>query len=176
MSFTTGRSVLRTLFLGALTIALSAAPAHAQGRCMQRQTGQSSLRTQSYALPQQNYLQADPYALQQYALQQYALQQYALQQYALQAQLNTFQQSALLPRQSSAQPNGLASADVLRSQLDDLQDYIADQQQNGQLSPSRIRALRQQERALAKQLRAAEKRSATRQRTQAQLPAPDTAE
>jgi hypothetical protein len=171
MSFTLGHSVLRALSLGALTIGLSAAPAHAQGRCMQRQTGQSSLRTQSYALPQQNYLQADPYALQLYALQQYALQQYALQ-----AQLNAFQQSAVLPRQSSAQPNGLASADVLRSQLDDLQDYIADQQQNGQFSPSRLRTLRQQERALTKQLRAAEKRAASRQRTQAQLPPRDTAE
>jgi hypothetical protein len=133
---------------------------------------QNSLQTyalQAYAVPQQNLLQA-------YALQQYALQQYALQQYGFQAQLGASQSAALLPRQGTTQPTGLASADALRSRLDDLQDYIADQEKNGQLTPSQRRALRQQEKALTKQLRIAEKRAANSQKRQAYLSPLDSAE
>ena len=147
MSCTIGRFVTRLPFLAALALLLAAEPAHAQ-RCMGRQqSGMSSLRTQAYASPYQNALQAQPYALQQYALQQYALQQYALQQYALQAQLNALSQNAY-----GAQLTGAPSEDALQAQINGLQQYTLLQQQNGQLTPSQLRALRKQQTALKKHL------------------------
>jgi hypothetical protein len=161
MSFATGRWVLRFLVLAALLLVLTAKPAFAQrGGCMRQQSRQSGF--QSQLSTQQAYAtQASPYAAQ---AQLYAMQQYALQQYALQAQLNAQPQNLLV-----AQQNVLAAANLLQSQLDELHDYIAEQQEEGLLTSSQLRALRRQEKTLSSQLRLAKKGVSANQRYMAQL-------
>jgi hypothetical protein len=148
MSCAIGSRIFQVLPCAALTFLLSAEPAHAQ-RCMQRQqVGQFSFRTQGYALPYQNYLQAQPYGLQPYGGQQSALQQYALQQYAFQAQ-NALQQNVF-----QAQLLGADPVAALQAQLAVLQQYTFLQEQTGQLTSSQLRALRQKQKDLKKQIRA----------------------
>jgi hypothetical protein len=162
MFFAPRPGIVRVFGLAALTLILAAAPVHAQRTCMRQQSAQSSLRSQSF-----NTLTSP------YALQQSALQQYALQQYALQAQLNGLTQNVFWAQVNGAQlnggqVNGLPTVEVLQARLDALQDYISDQQENGRLTSSQLKALRQQEKTLTRQLRAAEKRAARSSQKQSQ--------
>jgi hypothetical protein len=170
------RRVLRVSLFAVLALALAAEPARAQHRCTRQQSGGGS-QSQLSTMPLGYLSQVPPYALQQYALQQSALQQYALQQYALQAQLNALPNNVFLAqlntaRQNGVQPNAGATVESLQSQLDDLRNYISDQEESGRLSASQLRALRQKEKTLTKRLQAAQKRAASNQTRQAQLSGP----
>jgi hypothetical protein len=172
--FLASRCSVWALLLAMPALAVLAEPAFAQRGCMRQSQGQSSLRTQSY-LPQQAYLSAQGYAYPQLGYQASA-NAALLQQYALQSQLNALAQNAYLGQLYAAQvPNAQVNAaqlagaqvdpqgmvDLLRLQLDDLKEYIADQKANGQLTTTQLRNLRQQEKTLTRQVRAAEKRAAS---------------
>jgi hypothetical protein len=169
MFFTPQVSLRWALALGAAGFLLQSEAACAQGGGCKRQQ-QSSMRSggmqSQFYTPQGFGGQQNQSALQQYALQQYALQQYQLQQNALQQALFQAQlvpglqgQNLLMAQPNGAVLNGQDTVELLQLQLDNLRDYIAEQQEEGSLTSSRLRALRQRERTLARQLRAAQRRA-----------------
>jgi hypothetical protein len=167
----TERYVVRALLLTALSVLLTAEPAHAQRRCGQqrqlRQSSmQSSLQSQQSTIPQS-------YALQQALLQQYGSlyglrQLYGTQQLAVQPYVVRAQGEALRRALFLAQLDDTLPVDDLQAQLNALQQFIFDGEQSGQLTRSQVQALRKQEKALTKQLRAAQKRAKTSQKSRNQ--------
>jgi hypothetical protein len=177
MRFTLRASIGPVLLLAPLGLLLSGSSAHAQrGGCMQRQmSGQSSLRSQAYSLPQQSALQTNPYALQQY-LQQLQANAFMAQlngasgANALQLQLNALQQNALALQQSGQltssqfqsmrrQESSLtreaqkAQKAALQDQLDEVQSTIKEGQADGTLTAAQLRSLRKQAADLKRQMR-----------------------
>jgi hypothetical protein len=156
--FLVSRHGIGWLAAATLMVVFWAGPAHAQrGGCMRQQVGQRSLQTQSF-VPQQAYLSQ----VTRYALQLYTMQQSALQQYAAQAQMNALAQNFFLAQFNGTQVNGgqlngPAVVELLQMQLDDVHDAILDLEENGRPSTTQLRTLRQQEKALTKQLRAVQK-------------------
>jgi hypothetical protein len=154
MSIRIGSIVHSVSLLAVLAFLISAAPAHAQRRFSQQQAGGCGSQAQMSAL--QSALRSQQYSYPQYSYPQYGSQQTAsaaqlamLQQASLQAQLYGLQQSVFL-----AQLDGTSPDTALQNQLAALQQYTTLLQQSGQLTSSQVRNLRQQQRALAKQLRA----------------------
>jgi hypothetical protein len=159
-------------FAAALAVGFFADQVRAQPGGCQRQ--QSSLRaggmqSQLYAPSAPNFGQQSnlgqgstsvlqQLAYQQAALQQYMLQQNALQQYLFQAQMAGFPGQNLLL--ANREPLDAAdTADILKVQLENLQDYIEEQKEEGKLTSSQLRALRQREKTLTRKLRAAQKQA-----------------